>query len=68
MEKVIGGLEEIELLEVSAIDGRADVTLTHPVELLRSHRPRGDARVRRFSRRGGMIGFRPAVAARSGRG
>jgi FdhD protein len=33
MEKVVGGLDEIARLEVSAVDGRADVTLTHPVEL-----------------------------------
>ncbi|MBI2526717.1 MAG: formate dehydrogenase accessory sulfurtransferase FdhD [Candidatus Rokubacteria bacterium] len=33
MEKVIGGLEDIARLEVSEVDGRADVTLTHPVEL-----------------------------------
>ena len=33
MEKVIGGLEEIAALEISEVDGRADVTLTHPVTL-----------------------------------
>jgi FdhD protein len=33
MEKVVGGLDEIARLEVSPVDGRADVTLTHPVEL-----------------------------------
>lgn len=33
MEKVIEGLEEIATLQVSEVDGRADVTLTHPVEL-----------------------------------
>jgi FdhD protein len=33
MEKVIGGLDEIARLEVSTVDGRADVTLTHAVEL-----------------------------------
>jgi FdhD protein len=33
MEKVIGGLDEVRALEVSAVDGRADVTLTHPVTL-----------------------------------
>jgi FdhD protein len=33
MEKVIGGLDEIERLEVSPVDGRADVVLTHPVTL-----------------------------------
>ena len=33
MEKVIGGPEEIQHLEVSAVDGRADVTLTHAVTL-----------------------------------
>ncbi len=33
MEKVIGGLEEIVSLHVSEVDGRADVTLTRPVEL-----------------------------------
>src|SRR2546421_2181147 len=33
MEKVIGGREEIARLEVSAVDGRAEVTLTHPVTL-----------------------------------
>ena len=30
MEKVIGGLEEIEFLEGPEINGRADMTLTHP--------------------------------------
>ncbi len=33
MEKVIGRLEDIARLEVSEVDGRADVTLTDPVEL-----------------------------------
>jgi FdhD protein len=33
MEKVIGGIDEIAQLAVSAVDGRADVTLTHPVTL-----------------------------------
>jgi FdhD protein len=33
MEKVIGGVEEIARVEVSPVDGRADVTLTHPVTL-----------------------------------
>src|SRR5205814_7340822 len=33
MEKVIGGVDEIARLEVSPVDGRADVTLTHPVTL-----------------------------------
>jgi FdhD protein len=33
MEKVIGGVEEIVRLEVSPVDGRADVTLTHDVTL-----------------------------------
>jgi FdhD protein len=33
MEKVIGSLDEIARLEVSAVDGRAEVTLTHPVTL-----------------------------------
>jgi FdhD protein len=33
MEKVIGALDEVRALEVSAVDGRADVTLTHPVTL-----------------------------------
>jgi len=33
MEKVIGGVEEIRRLEVSPVDGRADVTLTHAVTL-----------------------------------
>ena len=33
MEKVIGGVEEIARVEVSAVDGRADVTLTRPVTL-----------------------------------
>ncbi len=33
MEKVIGGLDEVARVEVSTVDGRADVTLTHPVEL-----------------------------------
>jgi FdhD protein len=33
MEKIIGGLDDISALEVSAVDGRADVTLTHAVTL-----------------------------------
>lgn len=33
MEKVIGALEEVRSLEVSPVDGRADVTLTHEVTL-----------------------------------
>jgi len=33
MEKVIAGLEDIVSLDVSDVDGRADVTLTQPVEL-----------------------------------
>jgi len=33
MEKVIAGLEEITRLEVSPVDGQADVTLSHPVTL-----------------------------------
>jgi FdhD protein len=33
MEKVIEDVTEIERLEVSPVDGRADVTLTHPVTL-----------------------------------
>src|SRR3989440_9897070 len=33
MEKVIGGVEEIARVAVSPVDGRADVTLTHPVTL-----------------------------------
>src|SRR6266404_1282653 len=33
MEKVIGSMEEIARVVVSPVDGRADVTLTHPVEL-----------------------------------
>src|SRR5437762_12259446 len=33
MDKVIGSMEEIARIEVSAVDGRADVTLTHPVTL-----------------------------------
>jgi FdhD protein len=33
MEKVIGGLDEVRAVEVSPVDGRADVTLTHPVTL-----------------------------------
>ncbi len=33
MEKVIGSLDEIARLEVSAVDGRADVTLSYPVTL-----------------------------------
>ena len=33
MEKVIGDLAEISRLDVSPVDGRADVTLTHPVTL-----------------------------------
>src|SRR5216117_2605011 len=33
MEKVIGDVEEIARVEVSPVDGRADVTLRHPVTL-----------------------------------
>src|SRR5881397_750923 len=33
MEKVIGDVEEIARVEVSPVDGRADVMLTHPVTL-----------------------------------
>ena len=33
MEKVIGGVDEIARLDISAVDGRADVTLTHRVTL-----------------------------------
>jgi FdhD protein len=33
MEKVIAGLDEVTRLEVSPVDGRADVTLAHPVTL-----------------------------------
>jgi len=33
MEKVIGDLAEIRAVDVSAVDGRVDVTLTHPVTL-----------------------------------
>ncbi|MBI1963913.1 MAG: formate dehydrogenase accessory sulfurtransferase FdhD, partial [Candidatus Rokubacteria bacterium] len=33
MEKVIGALDEVARLEVSPVDGRAEVTLTHPVTL-----------------------------------
>ena len=33
MEKVIAGLDEVTGLSVSAVDGRADVTLTRPVTL-----------------------------------
>jgi FdhD protein len=33
MERVIGGLDEVRHVEVSAVDGRAEVTLTHPVTL-----------------------------------
>ena len=33
MEKVIADLGEIRALDVSAVDGRVDVTLTHPVSL-----------------------------------
>jgi formate dehydrogenase family accessory protein FdhD len=33
MEKVIGGLEDVTALAVSEVDGRADVTLAHPVTL-----------------------------------
>src|SRR5213083_3798363 len=33
IEKVIGDPAEITLLDVSAVDGRADVTLDHPVTL-----------------------------------
>jgi FdhD protein len=35
IEKIIGGLDEIRSLSVSELDGRADVTLTHPVTLPR---------------------------------
>jgi len=33
MEKVIGSLAEVSRLDVSPVDGRADVTLAHPVTL-----------------------------------
>jgi FdhD protein len=33
MEKVIGALDDVRALEVSPVDGRADVTLTHAVSL-----------------------------------
>jgi FdhD protein len=33
MEKIIAEADEVERLEVSAVDGRADVTLRHPVTL-----------------------------------
>ena len=33
MEKVIGALDEVARLEVSPVDGRAEITLTHPVTL-----------------------------------
>jgi FdhD protein len=33
MEKVIAGLDELRRLEVSPVDGRAEVTLSHPVVL-----------------------------------
>ena len=33
MEKVIGGIDEVAALKISEVDGRADVTLTHPVTL-----------------------------------
>jgi FdhD protein len=33
MEKVIADPDEVRALDVSAVDGRADVTLTHPVTL-----------------------------------
>src|SRR5206468_2943051 len=33
MEKVITGLHEVTSLRISEVDGRADVTLTHPVTL-----------------------------------
>lgn len=33
MEKVIGDLDEVGSLQVSEVDGRADVVLTHPVTL-----------------------------------
>ena len=33
MEKIIAGLGEVTSCDVSAVDGRADVTLTHPVTL-----------------------------------
>src|ERR1700675_4122869 len=33
IEKVIGGLEDIASVRVSEVDGRAEVTLTHPVTL-----------------------------------
>jgi FdhD protein len=33
MEKIVGGLDEIRSVEVSVVDGRADVALAHPVTL-----------------------------------
>lgn len=33
MEKVVNDLGEIQMVDVSAVDGRVDVTLTHPVTL-----------------------------------
>jgi FdhD protein len=33
MEKVIGGLDEVTALAISEVDGRAEVTLAHPVTL-----------------------------------
>jgi FdhD protein len=33
MEKIIAGLEEIQSIEISPVDGRADVVLTRPVTL-----------------------------------
>src|SRR5438067_6609301 len=33
MEKVIAGIDDVARLDVSAVDGRADVTLIHPVTL-----------------------------------
>jgi FdhD protein len=33
MEKIVGGIDEIAAIDVSPVDGRADVTLTHAVTL-----------------------------------
>ena len=33
MEKIIGGLDEVTALAISEVDGRAEVTLAHPVTL-----------------------------------
>src|SRR2546426_957096 len=42
MEKVIGDVEEIARVGVSPVDGRADVTVTHPVTLTTERIPTAD--------------------------